>query len=127
MSAFYFLSMFFWFQSKPAKVYSREENLCSVTYATVKQWTLELKEQGFFTLTYKEMVTRRRKTSSFNTMGTWVNKNDTIVLISASPIYNDCYFQEVKYVVSKDGMTLIGSSVCLPERLKAGDWLTFKL
>ncbi|SDF49689.1 hypothetical protein [Chitinophaga filiformis] len=127
MKIFVLLSMLFLFQSKIEKVYSKEDVISYYDYAVTKQWELELKEQGTFTLTYKKKDSRLKKMKSFNFIGTWISKNDTIVLTNSSPNDIECYFKTVEYVISGNELKSNGSYLCLPKSLQVGNRFTRKL
>jgi len=131
MNAFILFSVLFLFQPPHEKIYTREESTCSFTYNTTRQWELKLEEDGTFILTTKKKDTRFDKTTTHNSFGTWVNKNDTIVLTAASPGTNDCYFNVVKYIVSAQGFISLYKpeyfNICLPGVMAPGHRFAEKL
>lgn len=127
MKMFILLSALFLLPPKLEKIYSREEIVGYYDYAVTKQWELELKEQGTFILTYKKKDTRFGKALGFEFIGTWENKNDTIVLTASPPISNQWCFNTVEYIVSERSLHLVGGNSCLPELFQVGNRFTVKI
>ena len=112
---------------KLEKIYSKEDIVAYYDYVVIKQWELELKQQGTFILTYKKKDTRVEKAIRFDYIGTWVNKNDTIMFKRSSLDSNQYCFKTIEYVVSERRLKLIGFAPCLPESFEAGNRFTRKL
>ncbi len=115
-------------QQTKDRIYTHEEILCSYVYSTTRQWTLELKEQGAFHLKYSNERSGVTKKKAYTVIGTWVNKNDTIILSASPTLMNDCYFRTAQFVAVGENLKLVsGGNECLPQlfeygmRLKAWD------
>lgn len=127
MKIFMLLSILFLLQPKLEKVYSKEDIAGYFNYAVIKQWELELKQQGTFILTYKKKDSRFKKVVRLDYIGTWVNKNDTIIFTSSSLDSSQYCFKTIEYVVSERKLKLIGFAPCLPESFEEGNRFTTKL
>jgi hypothetical protein len=97
------------------KHYSHEESQCHATYySIIKRWDLELYETGTFQLKFVGQDTRNTKKQEIKYLGTWVNKNDTLILTAIAPSFA-CYFKNAKYIQSGFALHLCpeGNS-CVP-------------
>jgi hypothetical protein len=122
------LLLYFIMQSNPVtqdKLYSHTETECSVWYTIKKKWSLNLKEHGTFSLKFSKEDTRYKKGTESDFLGTWVNKNDTIILTVSAPLPNDCGFKNASYILLKDSLkSLMIGNICLPailEPIKIGN------
>lgn len=116
------LLLYFMMQSMPLtqdKLYTHTEVECSVWYTIKKKWDLHLKEYGTFSLRFNKEDTRYKRKTESEFLGTWVNKNDTIVLSVSSPLPNDCGLKGLRCILSKDTLkSLTIGNVCLPSVLE---------
>jgi hypothetical protein len=107
------------------RIYSHEENLCSFTYSTTRQWMLQLREQGTFRLRYSSELSGVTKKRTYDVIGTWETRNDTVVLSASPTLMNECYFRSAKFVTVDGSLKPVGGgNQCLPQIFKPGIWFT---
>lgn len=100
--------------------YSHRDIVCAYSYTVTKQWNLNLKGQGTFNLKFSKKDTRYKKETELDFLGTWENKNDTIILTVSAPLPNDCGFKNASYILSKDTLkSLVIENICLPVVLES--------
>ncbi|MCW3463158.1 hypothetical protein [Chitinophaga nivalis] len=105
------------------KQYSHRDIICTYSYTVTKEWNLLLKEQGTFSLMFRKKDNQYGKLVENKTdfLGTWENKNDTIILTVSAPLPNDYDFKNTKYILSKDTLkSLANNNICLPAILEPG-------
>lgn len=118
-----FLWMLIVIPPKPLKdrIYSHEETQCSFSYSITKQWMLELKEQGTFHLKFSREHSDFREKRIFDVIGTWENRNDTIILTASAPIVDACSFRRAAFVIADECLKPVDrTNLCLPAVLKSG-------
>ncbi|MBO9731472.1 MAG: hypothetical protein J7623_22720 [Chitinophaga sp.] len=100
------------------KLYFYTATECSMWYAVKTEWGLNLKEHGTFILKFTKKDTRFQKETKSDFLGTWQNKNDTIILTVSAPLPNDCGIKTANYVLSGDKLkSLMMYNLCLPSVL----------
>ncbi|WP_143059242.1 hypothetical protein [Chitinophaga arvensicola] len=78
-----------------------------------------MKEHGTFSLKFSKEDTRYRKRTESDFLGTWVNRNDTILLTVYAPLPNEYGFKNAAYILSKDTLkSLMIGNICLPALLE---------
>ena len=95
-----------------------EEKSCSGAYITEKSWELEIKNDSnyVYKVTIHNSLYKKEKSKGQEYYGTWINKNDTLVLTSSSKnvlILNPT----VVYFKKENKLKQIGFNAFFPQEL----------